>query len=67
MRFLWSARNWRHRMPFAHEPFGLPGCRAAIIVDPDGNRLGTHQCKQYPSIRSITDTVQIHQVLSFLS
>ena len=35
-----------HRVPFAHEPFELPGCRAAIIVDPDGNRLGIHQRKR---------------------
>lgn len=36
----------RHRVPFAHEPFDLPGCRAAIVVDPDGNKLGIHQRKR---------------------
>jgi hypothetical protein len=36
----------RHNVPFAHEPFDLPGCRAAIIVDPDGNKLGIHQRKR---------------------
>lgn len=35
-----------HQVPFAHEPFDLPGCRAAIIVDPDGNKLGIHQRRQ---------------------
>lgn len=34
-----------HNVQFAHEPFDLPGCRAAIIVDPDGNKLGIHQRK----------------------
>ena len=37
----------RHRVPFAHEPFDLPGCRAAIITDPDGNKLGIHQRKRH--------------------
>lgn len=35
-----------HRVPFAHEPFELPGCWAAIVLDPDGNKLGIHQRKQ---------------------
>jgi hypothetical protein len=35
----------RHRVPFAHEPFDLPGCRAAIVVDPDGNKPGIHHRK----------------------
>jgi predicted enzyme related to lactoylglutathione lyase len=35
----------RHNVPFAHEPFELPGCRAAIILDPDGNKLGIHKRK----------------------
>jgi catechol 2,3-dioxygenase-like lactoylglutathione lyase family enzyme len=34
-----------HKVQFAHEPFDLPGCRAAIVVDPDGNKLGIHQRK----------------------
>jgi len=34
-----------HNVQFAHEPFDLPGCRAAIVVDPDGNKLGIHQRK----------------------
>jgi predicted enzyme related to lactoylglutathione lyase len=28
---------------FAMEPFAMPSCRAAIIIDPDGNRLGIHK------------------------
>lgn len=36
----------QHQIPFALEPAALPsGCRAAIIVDPDGNKLGIHQRK----------------------
>lgn len=35
-----------HRVQFAHEPFDMPGCRAAIVVDPDGNKLGIHQRKR---------------------
>ncbi len=34
-----------HNVPFALEPFDLPGCRAAIILDPDGNKLGIHKRK----------------------
>ena len=34
-----------HRVQFGQEPFDLPGCRAAIIVDPDGNKLGIHERK----------------------
>jgi catechol 2,3-dioxygenase-like lactoylglutathione lyase family enzyme len=33
----------RHNVPFAQEPFDLPACRAAIILDPDGNKLGIHK------------------------
>jgi len=36
----------RHKVQFAHEPFDLPGCRAAIVIDPDGNKLGIHQRKR---------------------
>ena len=36
----------RHNVQFAHEPFDLPGCRAAIVIDPDGNKLGIHQRKR---------------------
>ncbi len=32
-------------VPFAVEPFEMPGCRAAIVVDPDGNKLGIHKRK----------------------
>lgn len=35
----------RHNVSFALEPFDLPGCRAAIILDPDGNKLGIHKRK----------------------
>jgi len=28
---------------FAHEPWEMPKCRAAIIIDPDGNRIGIHK------------------------
>jgi len=33
----------QHGVSFALEPFEMPKCRAAIIVDPDGNRIGIHQ------------------------
>jgi predicted enzyme related to lactoylglutathione lyase len=33
----------RHRVPFAIEPFEMPACRAAIVVDPEGNKLGIHK------------------------
>jgi catechol 2,3-dioxygenase-like lactoylglutathione lyase family enzyme len=33
----------RHHVPFAVEPFDLPRCRAAIVTDPDGNKLGIHK------------------------
>ena len=36
----------RHKVPFAHEPFDLPTCRAAIVIDPDGNKLGIHHRKR---------------------
>ncbi len=32
-----------HNVQFALEPFDLPYCRAAIIMDPDGNKLGIHK------------------------
>ena len=34
----------RHNVPFAHEP-----CRAAIVTDPDGNKLGIHQRRKKPA------------------
>ena len=34
-----------HTVTFALEPVELPGCMAAIIVDPDGNKLGIHKRK----------------------
>ena len=34
----------KHKIPFAIEPFvAPPGCSAAIIMDPDGNKLGIHK------------------------
>jgi catechol 2,3-dioxygenase-like lactoylglutathione lyase family enzyme len=33
----------RHHVPFAIEPFEMPSCRAAIVLDPDGNKLGIHK------------------------
>ena len=33
----------RHQVPFAIEPFEMPSCRAAIVLDPDGNKLGIHK------------------------
>ncbi len=33
----------RHQVPFTVEPFEMPACRAAVILDPDGNSLGIHQ------------------------
>ncbi|HMP82792.1 MAG TPA: VOC family protein [Verrucomicrobiota bacterium] len=33
----------RHRVTFAVEPFDMPKCRAAVVVDPDGNKLGIHK------------------------
>jgi hypothetical protein len=32
---------------FALEPFDAPACKGAIILDPDGNKLGIHQRKSY--------------------
>ena len=32
-----------HQVPFLMEPFVMPACRAAVILDPDGNGLGIHQ------------------------
>ena len=34
-----------HKVPFALEPVDMPTCRAAIVVDPDGNKLGIHKRK----------------------
>ena len=36
----------RLNVPFAHEPFDLPGCKAAIVLDPDGNKIGIHKRKR---------------------
>jgi catechol 2,3-dioxygenase-like lactoylglutathione lyase family enzyme len=36
----------RHKIPFALEPFDAPGCQGAIILDPDGNKLGIHKRKR---------------------
>ena len=33
----------RNNVTFAVEPFDMPACRAAIVVDPDGNKLGIHK------------------------
>ena len=35
----------RHQVPFAMEPFEMPQCWAAIVMDPDGNKLGIHKRK----------------------
>jgi catechol 2,3-dioxygenase-like lactoylglutathione lyase family enzyme len=35
----------RHHVPFALEPFEMARCRAAIVLDPDGNKLGIHKRK----------------------
>ena len=36
----------RHSVPFAVEPFvAAPGCRAAVVLNPDGNKLGIHKRK----------------------
>lgn len=32
-----------HKVPFAVEPFDMPQCRAAIVLDLDGNKLGIHK------------------------
>jgi len=31
------------KVTFVVEPFALPACNAAIVVDPDGNKLGIHK------------------------
>ena len=31
------------KVPFALEPVQSPWCRAAIVLDPDGNKLGIHR------------------------
>jgi predicted enzyme related to lactoylglutathione lyase len=33
----------RCKVEFAVEPFAMPNCRAAVIIDPDGNRVGIHK------------------------
>ena len=34
----------RHnQVTFVVEPFPMPACRAAVVVDPDGNKLGIHK------------------------
>lgn len=33
----------RHQVRFAVEPFDMPGCWAAVVADPDGNKLGIHK------------------------
>lgn len=34
----------RHGLPFAVEPFvAAPDCRAAVVLDPDENKLGIHK------------------------
>ncbi len=35
-----------HDVPFALEAFEMPRCRAAIVLDPDGNKLGLHKRKE---------------------
>jgi hypothetical protein len=35
----------RHKVPFALEPVETPRCRAAIVLDPDGNKLRVHKRK----------------------
>ena len=32
-----------HGVEFAVEPFDMPKCKAAVIIDPDGNRVGIHK------------------------
>jgi catechol 2,3-dioxygenase-like lactoylglutathione lyase family enzyme len=34
-----------HNVQFVVEPFDAPGCRGAIVLDPDGNKLGIHKRK----------------------
>jgi catechol 2,3-dioxygenase-like lactoylglutathione lyase family enzyme len=36
----------QHNVQFALDPFDAPGCRGAIILDPDGNKLGIHKRKE---------------------
>ena len=36
----------QHKVEFALDPFDAPGCSGAIIVDPDGNKLGIHKRKK---------------------
>lgn len=36
----------RHGVPFAVKPFESPMCHAAVVTDPDGNKLGLHHRKR---------------------
>ena len=36
----------QHNVQFALDPFDAPCCRGAIILDPDGNKLGIHKRKE---------------------
>jgi catechol 2,3-dioxygenase-like lactoylglutathione lyase family enzyme len=38
----------QNSVPFAVEPFETPQCRIAVVLDPDGNKLGLHQRKPQP-------------------
>ncbi len=33
----------KHNIRFTVEPFDLPNCRAAVVLDPDGNSIGIHR------------------------
>lgn len=48
---------------FAMEPSELPNCRAAIIIDLDGNRLGIHKRKQV-AIGSAIERLTVRQIHS---
>jgi predicted enzyme related to lactoylglutathione lyase len=37
-----------HNVQFAVEPFDLPSRRAAIVIDPGGDKLGIHKRKSSP-------------------
>jgi predicted enzyme related to lactoylglutathione lyase len=41
----WVADLKAKKVPFMVEPFETPGCRMAVIGDPDGNDLTLHQTK----------------------
>jgi catechol 2,3-dioxygenase-like lactoylglutathione lyase family enzyme len=41
-----TVEHLRHyNVQFVVEPFDAPGCRGAIVLDPDGNKLGIHKRK----------------------